>query len=98
MFSFFRKKEPQKPLEKRDLRGFEQDRVNVWLSRLYPVQEFQDYTSKELYKLLKVMGGGIEGKEYWTAYGRRMALLALLHDSKVQFDIEERKKREKEGL
>ncbi|MCK9599007.1 MAG: hypothetical protein M0R06_08210, partial [Sphaerochaeta sp.] len=84
--------------ETKDLSGFEQDKVNLWLAQTFPRPEFQNYMAKELYGLLKLMGSGIEGKEYWSAFGQRKALLALLRDSKVQFEIEERKRKAKQQV
>jgi hypothetical protein len=74
---------------------YDAERVRKWLVEMYARDEFRWYFAQRDYALMKQMANGMEGKDYWTAFGRRMELLELLSRSRVEFELEAKKKRDK---
>lgn len=72
-------------LEDKSYKNIDDVRINKWLASQYQIQGFQDYFRKRDLQLLKTMGLGIEGKNYWIRVGQRMELLTLLSRVKEEY-------------
>lgn len=76
-------------------KGYDGDKVKKWLAESFVRDEFRWYFAKKDYALMKQMASGLEGKEYWKAYGRRQELLELLSAMRVEHERAEKKKAER---
>lgn len=69
------------------------EKAKAWLAESWAREEARGWLADRLYSQVKLMASGIEGRDYWQAYGRRMELLSLLSDMEVEARIREEARR-----
>jgi hypothetical protein len=70
--------------------------MRKWLGDIYPTKEFHDYISGRNQTLLQVFGEGIErNKEYYMQVGQRLELSNLLTQAKLNFENNEKERKQK---
>lgn len=74
------------------------DKKKEWIGLQYPLPEFQNYISTRNLHILQVLGEGVDRREeYWILVGQRIELGRLLSEAKRNFEIAEKKIKEKQN-
>jgi hypothetical protein len=69
-------------------KDFDAVKVDKWLAKSYQDDGYRMYYVSKDRELMRSMANGMEGKDYWMAYGRRTALLDLMHEMEVKYKKE----------
>ena len=75
--------------------GIDDEKGEKWLASQHGSPDFREYFRKRNLQLLKILGTGIEGKNYWILVGQRYELLRQAEQMKKSFEKLERSKKEK---
>lgn len=73
-------------------KNIDDGKIEMWLAEQHGMPGFLEYFRKRNLQLLKTMGLGIEGKEYWLVVGQRYELIRMADQMKKSFEQEEKKK------
>jgi hypothetical protein len=68
--------------------GYDPDKVRDWLAKVYETATngFMHYYILRERQLKDELSSGLEGKDYWVAYGRLQELKRLQSQSKITYE------------
>ena len=69
-------------------KDFDGEKVDKWLANSYLLDGYRMWYVAKDRQLMRDMSSGMEGKDYWVNYGRRMALFDLMNEMKVKYNKE----------
>jgi hypothetical protein len=70
--------------------------MKKWLGDIYPTKEFHNYIAARNQTLLQIFGEGIERDEdYFIKVGQRLELSNLLTQAKLNWEINEKERKQK---
>jgi hypothetical protein len=73
-------------------KDFDEEKVSLWLANSFQEDGYRMYYVAKDRQLMRDMASGMEGKDYWVSYGRRMALFDLMHEMEVKYKKEKARK------
>ena len=71
----------------------EKEKMGEFLARSNSLIGFKAYFKLRDYALMKSFGSGVTRDEYLILYGRRLELLQLIGEAKLEADMREKKKK-----
>ncbi len=67
-------------------------KIEMWLSEQHGSPGFQEYFRRRNLQILKTIGLGMEGKDYWIMVGQRYELIRMADQMKKSFEKLEKEK------